>query len=288
MSDGAIKIERLATDSFIPHEKGYGYVDHTGLLGIFDKVQFSAPTVLVGPKGTGKSLSVAEWAGTRKIPLVTFDCSEDVRRTHLYGSFVLRGDQTPFVLGPIATAIEIANERGACVLNFEEINALTPQMQKTLNPITDWRQRLEIPEAQRVFALNPGAKLWVMGSMNTAVYGGIYELNEDLKSRFRFISIGYPTLTQERKILAEGNSSKSQASVPAIEGLLTLAGESRQETFGYALSTRDIVQVLEDVTLCGLETALWLLLAKFEGQNKTTVAKRMESIFNVKPKISKT
>lgn len=285
MTATAIQTERLATDSFVPNEKGYGYVDHFGLLGLYDKIQFSSPTVLIGPKGTGKSLSVAEWAGLRKVPLVTFDCSEDVRRTHLYGSFVLRGDQTPFVLGPIATAIEIANEVGACVLNFEEINALTPQMQKTLNPITDWRKRLEIPEAQRVFALNPDAKLWVMGSMNTAVYGGIYELNEDLKSRFRFISVNYPSLVQERKILSTGNWRTSKPAMDALEGLLTLAGETRQDSFGYALSTRDLVQTLEDVTLCGLETALWLLLAKFEGQNRATVEKRMASIFNVKPKI---
>ena len=104
-----------------------------------------ANMVLVGPKGIGKSLSVASYAAKVDSPVITFDCSEDVRRSHLLGMFVLRGNETPFVLGPLTTAFEIANETGRCILILEEINALSPQMQKVLNAPLDFRP------AHRVF-----------------------------------------------------------------------------------------------------------------------------------------
>jgi len=270
--------ERLPTAAFLS-EVRESYEDHSNILGLFDKIAFSAATVLTGPKGIGKSLAVATWAARAKVPLVTFDCSEDVRRAHLYGSFVLRGSETPFVLGPIGTAVEIANEVGRCILNLEECNSLVPQMQKALNPITDWRRRIEMPEAGLVIALKPEAQLWVVGSMNTSQYGGEYELNEDLKSRLRFIAMDYPGQAAEAKILKHRTDDPK-----LIGGLLTLAAESRQEKFGYALSTRDLTQIIDDVKLCGLETALWLMVSKFEPQHRSILTKRIVSIFDVKPK----
>jgi nitric oxide reductase NorQ protein len=268
-------VRRLPTSAFL-NTTAPKYLDQGKLLPLFDVIAFHANTILVGPKGVAKTLSIATWAAQNKHPLVTFDCSEDIRRSHLIGSFILQGDETPFVLGPLTTAIEIANEVGSCVLCLEEINALTPQMQKVLNPLGDYRKRIEVPECERVFELKSGAKLWLCGTMNTSVYGGVYALNEDLKSRFRMLPIGYPEMKAELAIL---QALYPSAALDLLKQVLTLAQESRQGSLDYALSTRDVVQLVDDIQRVGLATALRLTSGKFEGTDQEFYATRSLAVF---------
>jgi MoxR-like ATPase len=278
-----MEIEHLNAEAFRPRSD-LKYTDVFKLHDLYEKAAFSANLILVGPKGVGKSLSIAAWAAKHEHPVITFDCSEDVRRPHLIGYPVLRGDVTPFVLGPLTTAFQVANEAGRAILNLEEINALTPQMQKILNAVTDWRARVEVPEAKRVFALKEGAKLWVTGTMNTAVYGGVYSLNEDLKSRFRIIPLDYPTKEQEIAILKD---TLPNIDVKKLTNALTLAHETRQRALDYAMSTRDVVQLLVDIEVAGIDKALWMLSGKFEGNDRAFFVERCVSIFGVKLHVPK-
>jgi len=274
-------LERLPTEDFVPGEIPT-YVDVQNLHDIYDSLAFTANVILVGPKGIGKSLSVAAYAANRKTPLVTFDCSEDVRRSHMLGMFVLRGGETPFVLGPVTTAFEIANEVGECILSLEEINALTPQMQKGLNATADFRKKIEVPEAKKVFRLKEGAKLWIVGTMNTAVYGGTYQLNEDLKSRFNLIPLDYPELGEEKKILSSvlnGHAAKLRSQV--VDSMLRLAHQTRQGEIDYALSTRDLVQLGMNIALLGSKRAFWILSGKFDDDDRVRVARWVEDIFGI-------
>jgi len=268
-------IERLPNEAFAPNAD-LVYEDVFNLHPLFDKIAFHANMILVGPKGVAKTLSVASWAGKEEHPIVTFDCSEDVRRSHLLGMFTLKGNESPFVLGPIPTAIEVANEVGRCILCLEEINALTPAVQKMLNAIGDYRRRVEVPECKQVFELKDGAKLWLCGTMNTAVYGGVYALNEDLKSRFRMLPVGYPSKGEETRIM---KAVIADADNKQLKDVLTLAHETRQQSLAYSLSTRDVVQILEDAGRCGMESALRLASGKFEGQDRDYFKIRVMSIF---------
>lgn len=270
-------IERLASKEF--SAGSVKYKDIFGLHDLYQKVAFTSNLILTGPKGVGKTLSVSAYAAKIGCPIITFDCSEDVRRSHLYGAFTLRGNESPFVLGPVPTAIEVANDTGACILCLEEVNALSPQSQKLLNPVTDFRRKIELPEARRVFRLRDGSKLWVVATMNTSVYGGVYTLNEDLKSRFRMIPLEYPTATQEAKIV---DLFCADIDPKTVKNVLTLAKESRQGNVGYALSTRDVEQILTDIRITGLQTALWMASGKFEGSDKAWIAQRVTSIFGIR------
>lgn len=275
-----IAVERLPSEAYAP-DSTLVYEDVFSLHPLFDKVAFRSNLILVGPKGVAKTLSVASWAGQHKHPIVTFDCSEDVRRSHLLGMFTLRGDSSPFILGPLPTAFEIANEVGVCILCLEEINALTPSVQKMLNAACDFRRKIEVPECKRVFRLKEGVKLWVCGTMNTSVYGGVYQLNEDLKSRFRMLPVDYPEKGDETRIVKAvlGDVKKD-----TIKDVLTLAHESRQKSLAYSLSTRDVVQIIEDIGICGVEGALRLASGKFEGSDREFFLTRVGSIFGVQVK----
>lgn len=275
-------IERMPSDEFRPKDD-INYVDVFNLMELFEGLAFRAPTVLVGPKGIGKTLSVQAFALKKQTHIITFDCSEDVRRAHLLGMQILRGDITPFVLGPLTTAFEVANEKGACILVLEEVNALTPQMQKVLNSPLDWRKRIEVPECQRVFRLVNGARLWICGTMNTAVYGGVYQLNEDLKSRVRLVALDYPRPSKEKELIDIVLGKQGvQLERKVIDNVLLLAHETRQKALDYALSTRDVLQVLEDTAAINLETALKIALGKFENSDRDTVRERIISIFGLK------
>jgi MoxR-like ATPase len=197
------------------------------------------------------------------------------------GQFIIRGDQTPFILGPLPTAFEIANECGYCILNLEEINALTPNAQKVLNSVLDFRARVEVTEAKRVFKLKEGCKLWVTATMNGSSYGGVYDLNEDLKSRFRILPVKYPSNSEEKNLLhAVLGPTLEKMNPNLLKGFLTLAGETRRQTMGYALSPRDLVQIIQDTEMVGLKMALSLASGKFSDQDRNTFNARVVSIFS--------
>lgn len=277
-----IQIERLPASDYVP-VKNLVYVDVFGLHDLYKDMAYRANLILVGPKGTGKTLSVASFAAKDEAAIITYDCSEDVRRSNLIGQNYIRGDETPFILGPLTTAFEIANETGKCILALEELNALTPQQQKLLNAVSDFRRKVEVPEAGRVFRLNEGAKLWLVGTMNTAVYGGVYALNEDLKSRFRMIDVNYPAPKDEKQVVLTTAMGKVTSLDPkVIEQVILLAHETRQKALEYALSTRDVVQIVEDIAYLGLEKAMRVAIGKFEGDDKSTVIERITSIFGIK------
>lgn len=276
----------LPMESYIPKVEPI-FIDSFDLLPLFEKLAFRANLILSGPKGIGKSLSFAAYAAREKLPIVTVDCSEDMRRSNLLGMFIMEGSETPFILGPLSTAFEIANDHGACVLCLEEINALTPQLQKVLNPATDFRKRVEIPEAQCVFQLEPEARLWIVGTMNTAVYGGVYALNEDLKSRFRILPLSYPERKEEKEIIKGVLKDFKDFNLETVEHVLTLAAETRTASIEYALSTRDVIQLLEDIHTVKPYTALSILRGKFEEQDRNTIDQRIRSIFGVEFKTPK-
>lgn len=253
------------------------YLADNDLSKLLSAVSFKANVVLTGPKGVGKSLAFHAWAAANRCLTVSVDCAEDSRRSALVGQFLLTGGSTRFVLGPVATAVSIANSRGACLLILEEISCLPPSVQKVLNPLLDFRREILVAEVGTVYSLNPDAKLWITGTMNSAGYGGTFALNEDLKSRFRMLAVTYPTPERELRIL-EGYGRVGAA---VCEKLLTLAAESRLPERGleYALSTRDLTQIISDCETVGLREALRLQSGKFEIRALETYKKRVHSIF---------
>lgn len=276
------------------------YLDIFKLHELYKSVAFNTNIIVKGPKGDGKSLSIATYAYETKSPLIIQECSEDTKKMDLMGTQNLLGDETIFTLGSIPAAIETANEYGRCILCFEELNALTNQVQKQLNAVTDFRKQASLPFLGKTYRLREGAYLWVVGLMNPSAYSGTYDLNEDLKSRFEEVDLPYPEVGAEKRVLQAacrqfigqkmptsytttigGQSVEIQhVDDTVLNMLLKLAGETRQQATSYALSTRDLVRIIENFSRLGPQAALQLVLCKFEGEeDKNTMKKRIGSIF---------
>lgn len=275
-------------DLYIP-DPAPVYVDVHHLFTIYEKLAFSSNLLVKGPKGDGKTLSFASFAHMHKLPMVTVECSENTRDTTLTGNFFLRGRDTGFVLGKIPTAIDVANEVGYCILAFEEFNALTPQVQKSTNALLDFRQFVTIPQIGRTYRLKNGAQVWVVATMNPSVYGGTYDLNEDLKSRLEEVEVGYPSPAHEKQLIRA--VTNTQVPDEVLDKVITFATETRQPGINYALSPRDTVRLIKTIEKFGgasqnplerqqaLQIALQLVICKFEGDDRNTAKKRAESAF---------
>jgi len=203
------------------------------------------PLLLEGPKGCGKSLAVAKWCSNTEKAFITFDCSEGVKEGHLIGRLIIQGKTTPFHLGLLPTIIEIVNKRGGAVIIFEEINSLTAQMQKLLNPLLDWRKGVFVEAVGIHYEVKEGNKLLVMATMNPSSYGGVNELNDDLLSRFTVDLWDYPTMSDEKRIL-QHNIKKFGVPAEIVKQFMKLAQETRaaekreSESISHSISTREL------------------------------------------------
>jgi hypothetical protein len=232
-------LDDIDYDSYL-HTVNVDYHEVGNEFDIFDcHLDCGEAILLEGPKGCGKSLAIAKWCSLRGIPFITFDCSEETKEGQLMGRLVVKGQETPFHLGNIPRIIEICKHFGNAVIIFEELNALTNQMQKLLNPLLDWRKGAYVETISQHFELNEGDKLLVMATMNPSSYSGVNELNDDLLSRFTKYKWEYPTMTEERKLLHTTGVPAEVVKQFLKLGQETRAAENRGDT-SHSISTREL------------------------------------------------
>ncbi|MHA1836186.1 MAG: CbbQ/NirQ/NorQ domain-containing protein, partial [Candidatus Odinarchaeia archaeon] len=137
-----------------------------------------------------------------------------------------------------------------------------------------------------------GAKLLIGATSNPSNYGGVFEINEDLRSRFATLWFDYPTKEKEIEILKAYGSLDDSLN----ELLIRLATETRKAVsrneIEYALSPRDLVRFTQILKLYrekfssdeALKKALEIIvLGKYEDiDERTLVSRRIESIFGLK------
>ena len=248
-----LKTLPINTEQFYVNSPPYFQTANNNMDYLNSHMEQDSPTPLcfVGPKGTGKTLVIAHFASENKIPIIQYDCSENTRKGDLIGRYILRGDETAYQLGVLPSAIELANETGQAILVLEELNALAPNMQKQLNQLLDWRRHV-FADNGKTYTLNKGAKLLVCATMNPSTYGGVFELNEDLISRWAQIWVEFPTETEEQQIANLNGFVQNilpysdDGTQDTDEQIWRLVNETRTgEGLSYALSPRAIVQLLQ-------------------------------------------
>ncbi|HKU37211.1 MAG TPA: CbbQ/NirQ/NorQ/GpvN family protein [Polyangiales bacterium] len=176
------------------------------------------PVLLRGPTGCGKTRFVEYMAqtlprtdagGTR---LITVACHEDLTGSDLVGRYLLQGDQTLWVDGPLTQAV-----RHGAVCYLDEIVEARKDTIVVIHPLTDHRRILPIDKLGQIFEAHPDFMLVI--SYNPAYQSVSKDLKQSTRQRFVTIDFDYAPPEQEAQVIAhEGGVAPEVARGLALLG----------------------------------------------------------------------
>src|SRR5262249_38843768 len=103
------------------------------------------PVMLKGPTGCGKTRFVRSMAHRLGRPLVTVACHDDLTAGDLVGRYLIKGDETVWVDGPLTDAVR----RGA-ICYLDEIVEARKDTTVVIHPLSDDRRQLAIEKTGEV------------------------------------------------------------------------------------------------------------------------------------------
>lgn len=153
------------------------------------------PVLLKGPTGCGKTRFVAYMAHKLGRPLVTVACHEDLSAADLLGRFLLLGEETVWVDGPLTAAV-----RHGAIVYLDEVVEARKDTLVVIHPLTDDRRILPIDKLATVLQAPP--EFMMVVSYNPGYQSVIKELKPSTRQRFVSMDFRYPPADAERAIVA--------------------------------------------------------------------------------------
>ncbi len=181
-------------------------------LPISDEVQLfetaytdQVPVLLKGPTGSGKTRFVeymswrlhnSEGSDTNEegVPLITVACHEDLTASDLVGRYLLEGDDTRWIDGPIARAV-----KAGAICYLDEIVEARKDTTVLIHPLTDYRRLLPVDKRGELLEAADGFLL-VM-SYNPGYQSALKDLKHSTRQRFIAIEFDYPPRDLEAQII---------------------------------------------------------------------------------------
>ena len=169
------------------------------------------PLIFKGPTGCGKTRFVeymsyklgAELTKVMKndaddsavnLPLVTIACHEDLTGSDLVGRYLLEGDQTVWLDGPLTRAVKAG---GICYL--DEVVEARKDTTVLIHPLTDHRRILPIEKRGELLQAADGFLLVL--SYNPGYQSALKDLKHSTRQRFVSIEFDYPPMELEAQIV---------------------------------------------------------------------------------------
>jgi nitric oxide reductase NorQ protein len=201
------------------------------------------PVLLKGPTGCGKTRFVEHMAyrlyrggdapSALETPLVTVACHEDLTATDLVGRYLLHGDATVWVDGPLTRAVR---EGALCYL--DEIVEARKDTTVLIHALTDHRRML--PIEKRGEMLDAHADFLLVISYNPGYQSVLKDLKPSTRQRFVSLEFDYPDVEREARIIAHESGVG-----PAMAERLAVVGEKvrnlREHGFEEGVSTRLLI-----------------------------------------------
>ena len=172
------------------------------------------PLIFKGPTGCGKTRFVeymsyrlgleltrvsqdegSEDSGNGvNMPLVTIACHEDLTASDLVGRYLLEGDQTVWIDGPLTRAVKVG---GICYL--DEIVEARKDTTVLIHPLTDHRRILPVEKRGELLEAAEGFLLVL--SYNPGYQSALKDLKHSTRQRFVSIEFDYPPRDIEAEIV---------------------------------------------------------------------------------------
>jgi nitric oxide reductase NorQ protein len=151
--------------------------------------------VLKGPTGCGKTRFVEAMAYDLGRPLITVACHDDLTTADLVGRYLLRGDETVWVDGPLTRAV-----REGAICYLDEVVEARQDTTVVLHPLADHRRQLPIERLGVTLDAAPGFGLVV--SYNPGYQSVLKDLKDSTRQRMVALEFGFPAADVEEGIVA--------------------------------------------------------------------------------------
>jgi nitric oxide reductase NorQ protein len=170
---------------------------------------------LKGPTGCGKTRFVEYMAWKLGRPLVTVACHDDLTTADLVGRYLIVGDETVWLDGPLTAAV-----RSGAICYLDEIVEARKDTTVVIHPLADTRRALMVDKrGERVVA--PPEFMLVI-SYNPGYQSVVKEIKPSTRQRFVALEFDYPVAEVETQIVvAEGGVAVDMAKSLVKLGQLT-------------------------------------------------------------------
>ena len=193
------------------------YLPTRNELGLFQAACNSRlPVMLKGPTGCGKTRFVEYMAYRLQRPLITVSCHEDLFASDLIGRYLLKGNETVWVDGPLTRAVRVG-----AICYLDEIVEARKDTTVAIHPLTDHRRVLHIERKGELLQAHPDFLMVI--SFNPGYQSVLKDLKQSTRQRFVSLEFEYPDPEIEAQIVAhEGGVDLQTAG-----RLVSLAGKIR-------------------------------------------------------------
>lgn len=214
------------------------YVDWNNSIQILNKAYDADLFVLIiGPKGTGKTSLVREFAKSKDINLDSINFSLRTRESHLIGTKTLTDGTVNFDEGLLIKSMREGN-----LLYLDEINAAEADVLLRLDEALDDRRQIALKESTGE-VVKAKDRWFVIATINPLTHSGTKELPPQLLSRFPVrINLEYPPENVELEIVKKYVSDKHDSDlVQGIKLANTLRQAASVEELFYSPSLRETI-----------------------------------------------
>jgi len=214
------------------------YLDWNNAFEIIDSAfEKGLFVIIIGPKGTGKTTLIREYAMRKSKNLQSINFSLRTRESHLVGSKSLTDGNIGFDEGILVKSMKEGN-----ILYLDEINAAEADVLLRLDEALDDRRQLILKESSGEI-VKAKDSWFVVSTINPLTHVGTKELPPQILSRFPVrIRLDYPPEDIEYQIIKRHVKNPNEAEV--LQGI-KLANVLRQasavEELYYSPSIRETI-----------------------------------------------
>ena len=176
--------------------------------------QQKIPVLLKGPTGCGKTRFVEymAWRLGRPLsavrgsnngadredqggkPLVTIAAHEDLTASDLVGRYLLEGEETKWIDGPLTRAVKTG-----AICYLDEVVEARKDTTVLIHPLTDHRRLLPIEKRGQIISAADGFLLVI--SYNPGYQSALKDLKQSTRQRFIAMEFNYPNKDMEAEIV---------------------------------------------------------------------------------------
>jgi nitric oxide reductase NorQ protein len=211
------------------------------------------PVLLKGPTGCGKTRFVeymayqlgspltvirkgengSEDLSPAGLPIVTVACHEDLTASDLVGRFLLEGEETRWMDGPLTRAV-----KAGAICYLDEVVEARKDTTVLIHPLTDHRRILPLEKLGQVVEAKDGFLLVI--SYNPGYQSALKDLKHSTRQRFIAIEFYYPPRELEARIISH-EAGVDQAVALDLAKLGEKVRNLREHGLGEGVSTRLLI-----------------------------------------------